>query len=107
MNPDPTTVAATRRGLHAVAELVLAGPQYRRNGTIQLQVAPGGFGTVTDPRIRVDGGELVVGDRRWTIAGRSCVELAGLVDLQVSPLTDVYRDATDVSGTEPLSLDPA
>lgn len=30
-----------RRSLHGVAELVLAGPQYRRSGTIRLRVSPG------------------------------------------------------------------
>jgi hypothetical protein len=107
MNLDPNTLAATRRSLRAVAELVLAGPQYRRRGTIQLQVTPGGFGTATDPRIRVDGVHLVAGDRRWSIAGRSCADLASLLGLQVSSLEDVYRDATEVSETDRLDLDPA
>ena len=107
MNPEPTTLAATRRSLHAVAELVLAGPQYRRRGSIQLQVTPGGFGTVADPQIRVDGVHLIAGDRRWSITGRSCADLASVLGLQASPLKDVYHDTTDVSETERLELDPA
>src|SRR3954468_17517142 len=107
MNPETTTLAVNRRGLHAVAELVLAGPQYRRHGTIQLQVTPGGFGTVTDPQIRVDGVRLIVGDRAWGIAGRSCADLASELGLQASSLKDVYDDVTDVSATAPLDVDPA
>jgi hypothetical protein len=107
VNPDPTTLAATRRSLHAVAELVLAGPQYRRHRTIKLQVTPGGFGTVADPQVRVDGVHLVAGDRRWSIAGRSCADLASMLGLQASPLKDVYRDVTDVAETDRLDLDPA
>jgi hypothetical protein len=107
MNPEPTTLAVTRRGLHAVAELVLAGPQYRRRGTIQLQVTPGGFGTVTDPQIRVNGVQLIAGDRQWSIVGSTCAELANGLGLQASALKDVYRDVTDVSETDRLDLDPA
>jgi hypothetical protein len=42
-------LAATRRSLHGVAELVMAGPQFRRSRSIQLRVVPGGFGTVAEP----------------------------------------------------------
>ena len=38
--------APTRRSLHGVAELLLAGPQHRAHGTIRLRVTPGGFGGV-------------------------------------------------------------
>ena len=43
---DENALVATRRSLHAVAESVLAGPQYRAHGTIRLTVTPGGFGQV-------------------------------------------------------------
>jgi hypothetical protein len=46
--------AVTRRSLHGVAELVLAGPQYRATGKLRLAVVPGGFATVLAPRLRVD-----------------------------------------------------
>ena len=46
---DEDRVVATRRSLHAVAERVLAGPQYRAAGTIRLRVTPGGFGTPRFP----------------------------------------------------------
>jgi hypothetical protein len=46
---DEHAVVATRRSLHAVAERLLAGPQYREHGEIQLQVTPGGFGQFAGP----------------------------------------------------------
>jgi hypothetical protein len=107
VNPDPAALAKSRRSLHAVAELVLAGPQYRRSGTIRLKVTPGGFATVTDPEVRVDGVRLVAGDGQWSIAGHSCAELAEAIGRPLSSLKDVYHDATDVSEVEPLDLHPA
>jgi hypothetical protein len=50
-----------RRSLHAVAELVLAGPQYRATGKLRLRVVPGGFATVLAPELRAIG-TGVVGD---------------------------------------------
>ena len=46
---DEHAVVATRRSLHAVAERLLAGPQYREHGEIRLQVTPGGFGQFAGP----------------------------------------------------------
>jgi hypothetical protein len=43
--------AKTRRSLHAVAELVLAGPQHRRTGAIKLIVTPTGLQTFTGPAL--------------------------------------------------------
>ena len=40
---DPGTLTATMLALHGVAELLLAGPQYRASGTIRLRVEPGGL----------------------------------------------------------------
>jgi hypothetical protein len=42
-------VVAARLGLHAVAELLLAGPQFRSSGTIRLRVTADGFATVRSP----------------------------------------------------------
>ena len=51
---DEHAVVTTRRSLHAVAERLLAGPQYREHGEIRLQVTPGGFGQFAGP-LRVEG----------------------------------------------------
>src|SRR4051812_13768517 len=104
---DDATLVATRRSLHAVAELVLAGPQYDSHRTIRLRVVPDGFAPVAGPDLRVDGVELVSPDRRLDIAGHSCAELADASGVAVRALCDLYADATTVDPTEILQLDPA
>ncbi|GAA1870749.1 hypothetical protein GCM10009836_59270 [Pseudonocardia ailaonensis] len=77
-------LATTRRSLHGVAELLLAGPQFRTCGTIRLRVTPGGFGQVNGP-LRVEGTELVWAE---TATGRA-------------PLAGTYRELAARAGTEP------
>jgi hypothetical protein len=60
---DTETVVRTRRALHAVAETLLAGPQYRTSGTIRSQACPGGFATGSELWLRVVGAELVAAGR--------------------------------------------
>ena len=103
---DDASLAATRRGLHAVAELVLAGPQHHSHGTIRLRVSTGGFATVAGTDLRVDGTYLVTPDQRLDMAGRSCTDLASACGLTTHTLSDVYGDATDVGPDEILELDP-
>ncbi|TDD58999.1 hypothetical protein E1293_46690 [Actinomadura darangshiensis] len=67
-------LATTRRSLHAGAELLLAGPLYRRSGTIRLRIVPGGFTTVQAPGIRVDGTGFVAGGREIPLNGATCRE---------------------------------
>src|SRR4051794_752965 len=74
---DEQVLVATRRALHAVAEQVLAGPQYRSAGTIRLTVTPGGFGQVKGP-LRVEGDELV-GERGRVPLRGTTTELAAAV----------------------------
>ena len=65
-----TSPAQTRRAWHGVAELVMAGPQYRRSGTIRLRRTSGGFGTTTAPDLRVDNDRLIVGDASYPLERR-------------------------------------
>jgi hypothetical protein len=51
---DERSLAVTRRSLHGVAELILAGSQHRNGGGIRLRIVPGGFGTVNAPDLRVE-----------------------------------------------------
>src|SRR6476661_7408508 len=51
---ESQALVATRRSLHGVAELVIAGPQFRTLGSIELRVRPGGFGGHLSP-VRVAG----------------------------------------------------
>jgi hypothetical protein len=98
-------LATTRRSLHGIAELVLAGPQHRTSGTIRLRVTPGGFGgAVSD--LRVEGAELVTPTGRVPLRG-SCRELAEAAGVEVGPPQGVYGDTSGVDPDEPLALDPA
>jgi hypothetical protein len=101
---DEQAVVAARRSLHAVAELVLAGPQYREHGTIRLQVTHGGFGQVAGP-LRVERGELVRGGLRVPLRG-SAVELADAVGVEVGAPAGVYTEHAELGPDDELSVDP-
>jgi hypothetical protein len=102
---EKTALAATRRSLHGLAELVLAGPQHRASGTIRLRVTPGGFGGVATD-LRVEGTELVSPAGRVPLAG-TCRELAAAAGVEVGAPEGVYGDTSGVDPDEPLELDPA
>jgi hypothetical protein len=104
----------TRRDLHVVAELLLAGPQHRSSGTIRLRPLPGGFGTVAAPELRVDGTDLVLpaGDggtepRRISMSGRRVAELADLAGVLPGAPEGVYQDTTGAEPDQMLDLDAA
>jgi hypothetical protein len=96
----------TRRGLHGVAELLIAGPQFRRAGTIKLLSVPGGFRAYTDPDLGVDGVDLIAGGRRWPIGGRTCAELAADAGIDVLGPAGIYHDGSGVTPDETLAADP-
>jgi hypothetical protein len=104
---DHATRVATRLGLHGVAELVLAGPQFRLSGTIELRAVPGGFGTVADPDVRVIGHELVAGERRTQLAGQTLDQLAGACGLSATSLSDVYAEGPGLRGGDRVEVDPS
>jgi hypothetical protein len=91
------TVERTRHALHAVAELLLAGPQYRTSGTIKLQVCPGGFRTRSEPALRVDGVELVSGDLRLPLSGTTITALGQAVGVAAGPPNGLSRLARSTS----------
>jgi hypothetical protein len=99
---DHQALLTTRRSLHGVAELVLAGPQLAASGTIRLRVVPGGFGGTTS-RMRVDGGDLVWDDGRIPLGGtcRRMAEAAGVS--AVAP--DSYAAGSGVDPDEELTFD--
>ncbi len=98
---------ATRRSWHGVAELVMAGPQYRRSGSIKLRVLPGGFGTVAEPDLRVDAAELVAGDRRHLLTGVTYAGLAAVVGVTAGAPADVYHDGSGLELADQADVDPA
>jgi hypothetical protein len=101
---EDDVLRATRRSLHAVAELVIAGPQYRAHGTIKLRAVPGGFGAVLMP-VRVEGGELVWEGGRMPL-DRSCRDLATAAGLDAGAPGN-YPDASGVDPDEPIAVDVA
>jgi hypothetical protein len=96
----------TRRALHGVAELLLAGPQYRTAGTIRLLVTGSGFRALKQPDIRVDGVDLVVAGQRFPIAGHTCAHLATAAGIEPGAPQGLYHDGSGVALDEPLHLDP-
>jgi hypothetical protein len=97
----------TRRGLHAVAELVLAGPQHRTSGTIRLHVTSDGFGTVAAPQLRIAGTELVADGRMVAIDGQTPRALAAAVGVEPGAPVGLYRDGSGASVDDVMHVDPA
>lgn len=97
-------LVATRESLHGVAELLLAGPQYRAKATIRLRATPGGFGGVALP-VRVEGAELVWEGGRAHLTG-TCAELATAAGIDIGRPEGVYSDTSALGADTPLAVDP-
>lgn len=97
----------TRRSLHAVAELLLAGPQHAAHGTIRLAPCPGGFTAIRDPFTSVVGGQLRVGDRAVELAGRTVRDVADAAGVVPRGLEEVYPDGCGLDEQHLLRVDPA
>ena len=95
----------TRRSLHALAELVIAGPRFRQTGDLRLRVRPDGFGTWDTPVVAVAGGHVVTEDGRFPVDGLTYEEVAARAGLRASGLDDVYGDGPHVATTETVRLD--
>lgn len=102
---EDSSLVGTRRSLHAVAELVLAGPQLVTSDSIELRPTPGGFGTVRAPDVRVVGCRLVTPTADEPINGRTAADLALAVGLTARPLDDVYAGGPGVPVDEVLVVD--
>src|SRR4051794_29556561 len=108
LEPLPAAFGATREGLHALAEHVIAPARYRSDGHIGLVPAPGGFGTPTfgdGERVRVEGVELVYerpgSIRRVPITTLS--DAAQFIGIPLGAPTELYKPAT--AGLPDTSLD--
>ena len=97
----------TRLSLHAVAELLLGGPQYEQSKSIHLRVTPGGFGTVAAPAVRVQGGSVVVEGRAVPLSGRTVAEVAADAGLTARSLDDVYSGGSGLTEDHTLTVDGA
>lgn len=109
MNPmnteAPDQLARTRTALHAVAEVLVAGPQYAVHGDIRLTVLPDGFAGWVAGGAAVAGTDLVTPTGRIPIAGR-LADLASAAGIDPRRLTDVYSGGPDVDLHEQLEVDP-
>jgi hypothetical protein len=101
---DEHVLVTTRRSLHAVAEQLLAGPQYRATRSIRLRVLPGGFGQVEGP-LRVQGASLVSDAGRVPLAG-TIADLAAAAGVPAGP-PDNYGEHAEFAPGEELAVDPA
>jgi hypothetical protein len=101
---DVQVFRASRRSLHGVAELVLAGPAYARDGDIRLRPTPGGFGVWAQPGPRINGVELVAGTRRVPLGG-TVQALADAAGVAPRALTDVFADGAGVGLADAVEVD--
>ena len=102
---DEQVLVATRRSLHAVAELLLAGPQHRGQGTIRLRVTEGGFGQVKG-ELRVAGVELVTGSGRVPLSG-TIATIAAAAGVEHGVPEGLYGDHAELGADDELAVDPA
>ena len=102
-----TSLSTTRRSLHGIAELLLAGPQHRATGEIALRVTANGFATSFEPDLRFDGRAVVAGERRIEVAGLSYADVAASLGVVAREPVDLYPDGSGVRPDETVVLDPA
>jgi hypothetical protein len=102
---DPA-LASTRRSLHAVAELVLAGPQYAETNEISLRSVPGGFATTHTPDLRVVGTDAVGPAGTAAIDGHTPASLAAAIGVEATSLSHVYKDGSGVGLHDVLDVSP-
>lgn len=95
----------TRHSLHGLAELVLAGPQYRQQGSIKLRVQGEGFRTRDEPVVAVSGSALATADIKVDVHGLTFAQAAARIGLEASRLDDVYSDGPKISPDDAIHLD--
>lgn len=103
---DEATYVETRRSVHGLAELVLAGPRYRSSGQLRLRVLRDGIGTWDQSGPRFSGGDLVAEGNRFPVDGLTFAEAAARLGLEASALDDVYHDGPGVAPSETIRLEP-
>jgi len=101
---DGPVTNETRRSLHGLAELVLAGPQHRASGTIRLRVTEDGFATVAAPELRVTADALHAGGRAIPLAGRTIREVAAEAGVEAGAAEGVYPDGSGAALDDVVEL---
>ena len=103
MGSDQTTRAA----LHGIAELLLAGPQYRRSGTIRLRVLQYGFATVSAPDTRYTSRGLTHGETLAPIGELTYAGLGKQLGLDAGAPEGLYHDGSGATPDQTPVLDEA
>jgi hypothetical protein len=98
-------LATTRRSLHAVAELVLAGPQYRAIGKLRLQVIPDGFATIGTPELQAVGTQVTnAGGVAVVINGQTARAIGAGLGVTAGRPEGAYDGGSGVDVDEMLTL---
>ncbi|MBO3751421.1 hypothetical protein J5X84_35565 [Streptosporangiaceae bacterium NEAU-GS5] len=107
MDTSIETLIETRKSLHGVAELLLAGPQWRASRDIRLRAWPGGFAAVAAPGFAVAGGLLVAADGAaiGALHGTTYAGLAAMAGVTAGRPEGVYGDGSDTQPTDQITLD--
>ena len=100
---ETSELSTTRRALHAVAELLIAGPQYEKDGDIRLAVRSGGFGGWIESAPAVSGTDLVTPTGRFPLGG-TVNDLARRAGISPRTLRDVYTGGPEFSTDEPTEV---
>lgn len=100
-----STLATTRRFLHGAAELLLAGPQYRASGRIELRVVNRGFATVATPTLKIAGDELITDSGRVGLQGRTYADVAASAGIVAGAPAGVYDGGSRVRPDDVVTLD--
>lgn len=104
MGSDQTSRAA----LHGIAELLLAGPQYRSEGTIRLRVLPGAVATVAGPELRVDHQSVWNRDLSVAVSGAaSYAELGTRLGVVAGMPEGLYKRGSGAEVSERPALEPS
>ncbi|WP_067691392.1 hypothetical protein [Nocardia jejuensis] len=101
---DDNTYEDTRFALHAAAELLIAGPQYRRFGSIRMRIVLGGFSGFKWP-VSVTGADLVWPQGRTRLHGTYSA-LARTAGFEAdAPPEGLYSDGTRMDPDESFTVD--
>jgi hypothetical protein len=102
MGSDQTT----RASLHGIAELLLAGPQYRQHGTIRLRVLPGAIATIAAPDLRVDHLRVRSQDATVELRGATYAELGSRLGVIAGAPEGLYEQGSGAQPSDRPVVDP-
>jgi hypothetical protein len=96
----------TRVSLHGIAELLLAGPQFRQHGTIRLRVLPGAIATIAAPDLRADHLKVRTSDASVDVRGATYAELGTRLGVVAGAPQGLYEQGSGEQPSDRPFLDP-